>query len=294
MLKNIVVLITAFVCAQLFAEPMKMASKSELSSAKKAAEGLLTSGVSADQVFEYAEEAKKSAEKYQLYCTAFKLYAKEEKAEEAAKVISTIQVKFIGAPDKDIVSMIDQYAKKLAKDNEELGAALSVSKMRASASSQLSKAKKELKKNPNSVEHKYLIAEAYAVLGDWKAALKQFKDAGGTVWQVASEELAGDVSAKIAAFWWDYKPHSKFNAESAFKAHSAALYEKLLKDGELSILEKANAESRIEKAGKLGSSRPKSEIEKLKKVCDTKGLLHCWPSLPRLNWNSERKPSGFR
>lgn len=276
MLKKIIVLITAFVCAQVFAEPMKMASKAELASAKKAAEGLLTSGVSADQVLQYAEEAKKSAEKYQLYCAAFKLYAKEEKAEEAAKVINTIQLEFIDAPDKDIVSMIEQHAKKLAKDNEELGAALSVSKMRASAASQLSKAKKELKKNPNSVEIKYQIAEAYAVLGDWKSALKQFKDAGGTVWQIASEELSGDVSAKIAAFWWDYKPRSKFNAEPAFKAHSAAIYEKLLKDGELSVLEKATAESRIEKAGHLGATKPKSELDKLKKICNTKGLVHCW------------------
>lgn len=253
-----------------------MASKAELQTAKSAAEGLIKSGVSADEVMQYAEEANKSAEKYQLYCAAFKLYAKEGKADAAADIIKTLQAEFLGVPDKDIVSMIEQNAKKLAKDNAELGAALNISKARAFASQQLSKAKKDLKKSPNSVELKYLVAESYAVLGDWKAALKQFKDAGGTVWQIASDEYSGVISAKTAAFWWDYKPRSKFNADSAFKVHAAELYEKLIKDGELSVLEKATAEKRIEQAEQLGASKPKGEQDKLKKVCNPKGLVHCW------------------
>lgn len=253
-----------------------MASKAELQAAKSAADGLVKSGVSADEALQYAEKASKSAEKYQLYCAAFKLYAKDGKADEAADIIKTLQAEFVGVPDKDIVSMIEQNAKKLAKDNAELGAALNISKARASASQQLSKAKKDLKKSPNSVELKYLVAESYAILGDWKAALKQFKDAGGTVWQIASDEYSGVISAKTAAFWWDYKPRSKFNADSAFKVHAAELYEKLIKDGELSVLEKATAEKRIEQAEQLGASKPKGEQDKLEKVCNPKGLEHCW------------------
>lgn len=253
-----------------------MASKAELASAKNAAEGIISSGVSADEVMRYAGEAKKSAEKYQLYCAAFKLYAKEGNAEDAANVIKMIQSEFIGVSDKDIVLMIEQNAKKLTSENAELGAVLNNSKARASAAQQLSKAKKDLKKNPNSVDLKYLVAESYAVLGDWKSALKQFKDAGGSVWQVASDELAEDISVKTAAFWWDYKPRSKFNAESAFKAHSVEIYEKLLKEGNLSVLEKVSAEKRIEQAASIGLIKPKNELDKLKKICNTKGLVHCW------------------
>lgn len=267
------------------AEPVKMPSKSEINAAKDAVEALLESGTTAKEFLEMAEETENGAERYHAYRCAFILQAKEGKYAEAAETLKAFQAEVTGVPASEIVSLVDKNVGKKLKDAKELLAVYNDSKAKVTAEKQIVKIKKEIKKNPKDPVLKRSLAEATAISGDWSAALKEFEKAGGEVADIVKAEKKGATS-KIAAFWWDYKPHKNFGATNAFKLHAASLYAGLLSKGGLSKFEESLAEKRVAAAEELGTVIEEKPVEgeltkvgaqrALSKQYKDKKLVHCW------------------
>lgn len=283
-MKKIVVIFALVFGVQAWAEPVKMPSKSEINAAKDAVEALLESGTTAKEFLEMARESENGAERYLAYRCAFILQAEEGKYAEAAETLKAFRAEVTGVPASEIVSLIDKNVGKKFKESKELHVVYSDAKAKVTAERQIVKIKKEIKKNPKDPILKRSLAEATAISGDWPAALKEFEKADGEVADIVKAEKQGP-NAKIAAFWWDYKPHKSFGATNAFKLHAASLYAGLLSKGGLSRFEETLAEKRVAAAEEQGAvveesaggdGKPKSELDKLKKICNTKGLVHCW------------------
>lgn len=284
MSKKWIVLTLGTLALTVFAEPVKMPSKSEINAAKDAVEALMSSGTTAEEFLEMASESESSAERYHAYRCAFILQAKGGKFAEAAETLKTFQAEVTGVPALEIVSLIDKNVGKKLNEAKELQAVYNDSKSKVTAEKQIAKIKKEIKENPKDSVLQRSLAEATAISGDWTAALKEFEKVGGVVADIVKVEKKGATS-KIAAFWWDYKPHKNFGATNAFKLHAASLYAGLLSKGGLSKFEESLAEKRVAAAEELGAvveepagsdGKPKSELAALKKICNTKGLVHCW------------------
>lgn len=296
MSKRWIVVAFGILTLAVFAEPVKMPSKSEINAAKDAVEALMSSGTTAKEFLEIASESESGAERYHAYRCAFIMQAKEGKFEEAAETLKTFQSEVTGVPASEIVSLVDKNVGKKLNEAKDLQVVYNDSKAKVTAGKQMVKIKKEIAKNPKDSVLKRSLAEATAISGDWTAALTEFEKAGGDVSDIVKAEKNGPT-AKIAAFWWDYKPHKSFGATNAFKLHAASLYEGLLAKGGLSRLEESLAEKRIAAAKKLGEmvkdttgneGEPKSEFAALKKICNTRGLVHCW----RFNGNLKDCVSG--
>lgn len=270
-----------------FAEPVKMPSKSEINAAKDAVEALISSGTTAEEFLEMAGESESGAERYHAYRCAFIMQAKEGKFEEAAETLKNFQSEVTGVPASEIVSLIDKNVGKKLNEAKELQVVYNDSKVKLTAEKQIVKIKKEIKKNPKDPVLKRSLAEAMAISGDWSAALKEFENAGGEVADIAKVEKKNPTT-KIAAFWWDYKPHKSFGTTNAFKLHAANIYAILIEKGGLSKFEAGLAEKRITAVEELGvvveesqsddnrASVRRKELTKLKKICEMKGLVHCW------------------
>ena len=276
--------------ATVFADPVAIGTKSEVQAARGLIEDLVQSETSADELLTMANESTKGAERFWLYWNAFILRAKDGKFAEATDIIKSLRANVTGVPDADIVSLIERNARKGLTESAELAAILKESKIRVAAQKLVAQLKKDVQKNPKDDGLKVTLAEALAVGGDWDAALKTYAETKLASATVAKLELANKKSAKIAAFWWDYKPCQALLATTAFKAHAVEIYTELTKDGGLSALEKALAEKRISQISEvavvdksetpvfeeLQAKKEDDQYVALKEVCNIKGLLHCW------------------
>ena len=237
--------IFALCVASIFAEPVAIGTKSEIQTARRVVEDLVQSETSADELLTMAKESTKGAERYWLYANAFILQAKEGKYAEATETIKSLRENVTGIPDTERVGLIGRNAGKELSKVPELEAIHKEAKMRIVAQKLAVRLKQDICKNPKDDALKQSLADALAVCGDWDAALKAYAETKLASATVAKLELANKKSAKIAAFWWDYKPCRTLSAAQAFKVHAAGMYTELIKTDVLSALEKILAEKRI-------------------------------------------------
>ena len=243
--------IFALCVASIFAEPVAIGTKSEILSAKGLIEDLVRSGTGAEELLSLAKESAKGAERYWLYANAFILQAKDGKFDEATETVKELRSSVTGIPDVELESLIELNAEKGLAEVSELSSILRETKMRIAAQKLAIQLKQKVRKNPKADGLKVSLAEALAVSGEWDAALKMFSETKDGIATIAKAELDGKSTAKIAAFWWDYKPCRALSATTAFKAHAVEMYVKLLDSGTLSSLEKKLAENRVEQIDSL-------------------------------------------
>ena len=293
--KRLMVVFVVYAIGVAFAEPIAIGTKSEIQAARGLIEDLVQSGTGADELLTMAADSTKGAERYWLYANAFILQAKEGKYAEATETVKSLRANVTGIPDAELAGLIGRNAGKGLSEAPELEAILKETKVRIAAQKLAVQLKQNIRKNPKDDSLKESLADTMAVCGDWDAALKAYAETKLASASTAKAELARKTSAKVAAFWWDYKPCRALSATTAFKAHAVEIYTELTKDGALSALEKTLAEKRIvqfsemvkageEKGGvsekpqikKLSADVKKNELAELKKICNTKGLVHCW------------------
>ena len=228
------------------ADPAKMPTLAELKSARGVIEDLVATGISADDLLSMAQESNKGAERFWLYSNAFALQCKAGEFDIATETIRTFRKNVIGVPDVDIIALIERNAKKGLVDAPELAEILEDAKSRQIALKLMKQVSAKLRKSPRDEDLKIMLAEAQAVSGDWKSALKLFAETKGSVSAVAKGEIAGMLTVKKATFWWEYVPCRELVGSKVFKAHAAEIYSELLKADKLSAVEKMLAEKRIE------------------------------------------------
>ena len=268
-------------------------TKAELEAAKSAVEGLIETGMAADDLLRTAGESNSAAERYYLYRGAFALQMKRGEFDAAAETLTEMQSRLPFVSAGEVVQLIEKHGGKKSQKNAKLVKVVKAAKLRVSAEQQVVKLRGELKKNPEDRKLRRSYAEMLAFVGDWPEALKEFAQTGGEAGKAAEKESGGALDAALAAFWWDYTPRNKA-AASVFRAHSAALYRRLLDKGGLSGVEKVLAERRVDFAADGGAEEAERsvagggdrggapagggrELSRLKRVCSSmKGLVHCW------------------
>ena len=270
--------VLAMMIGGVFAEPVPVGTKGEVQKAKGLIDDLVASGVDAEKLVSMAAETEKGPERFWLYSNAFILQAKEGKFAEAAETLKTLQQNVTDIPEVNIANLIERNVGKKVAEAPELAAMLKESKARLAAQRLVSKLKKDSRKNPKDAALKASLGEALAVCGDWKAALKAFAESQGTVSGIAKAELEAKRTMKIAAFWWDYQTCRELSSSKAFKTHAVGIYTELLKDDQLSVIEKTLAESRIAQLSEVETANEKEDglvqrmkMEKKQSVGSLKG-----------------------
>lgn len=256
--KTLGIVVALAVCSAI-AEPIPIGSKSEVRAAKEQIDDLVATGVGAEKLLSMAGETKKGPERYWLYANAFIIQAKEGKYAEAKGTLDALRESVTDIPEVNIIYLIEKGAGREAAESPELAEMLKESRARLAA--------QKIIKNPKRVVFKASIGEAWAVCGDWNAALNAFAETGDAVSGIAKAELAQKQSAKIAAFWWDYRPCRELVSSMAFKAHAAEIYKKLLDAGKLSFVQKTLAEKRISQmSGMATTENEQSAPRRLEKM----------------------------
>jgi len=228
-----------------FAEPVQLGTRSELFAAREVVKELVDSGAGVDELLSMATKSEKAPERFWLYSNAFILQVKSGKHAEATATLKTFRENVLGIEDSDLIGLIERYAKDGVAKSPELAAILKEAKSRVSAQKLVPQLRVSVRRNPKDDELKIRLAEALAVSGDWKAALKILVETKGAAKYAAQAELEHDPTMKTAAFWWSHEPCRPFSTSKVFKKHAAEIYKSLLQEGELSDIEKALAEKRI-------------------------------------------------
>lgn len=272
--------LTVVACSA-FAGQGKMPTQAEMKEARSAIRDLVSTGTSISELMSLADETNSGAEKYCLYVEVFKAQAKKEQYADAAETIKRIKEEISGVPESEIVKLIDQYAGKSGNEIPELKAIYQLAHSKMKAEKFVSQIKVELNKNPKDQYLQKSLGEALAISGDWESALTEFAKCDDDVSARAKAEAKGELDGKLAAFWWEYKADKRFGETGAFKAHAAELYAKLMDGDKLSVIERKVAEKRVSYVEEFTEVEPSnesstSELAKLKRICNMKGLVHCW------------------
>ena len=273
-------MLTAVTCSA-FASQIKMPTQAEMKRARNEIRDLVSVGTSIGELMSLAEKTNSGAEKYCLYVEVFKAYATKEQYADAAEIIKRIKEEISGVPESEIVKLIDQHAGKSGNKIPELKAIYQLAHSRMKAEKFVLQIKAALRKNPKDQYLQKSLGEALAISGNWENALSEFAKCGDEVSACAKAEAKGELNGKLAAFWWEYKADRRFGETGAFKAHAAELYAKLMNEDKLSVIECKVAEKRISYVEEFIEVEPSkdsstSELAKLSRMCNTKGLLHCW------------------
>jgi len=300
-MNKVIMLSLCLAIGGVFAEPVQLGTKSEVAAARDVVKELIKSGTGVAELLSMAEKSENGSERYWLYMSAFGLQARAGKYAEATETFKAFRANVLGLTDEDIAGIIERYAKTGLAKAPELSEILKDAKSRLAMQRLLPQLRLKVRRDPDNEELKVALGEAQAASGDWKSALKTFSETKGLAKGAAKAELEQQVTMKTAATWWSYRPSHSSIPIKVFQAHATELYTALLKDGELSDLEKTLAEKRIaqyseEKSAsvaKVGSGaevendaenaeskrpkeEPNDELSKLKKICNPKGLIHCW------------------
>ena len=283
------------------AEPVELGPREALAKVKRQVAELVANGVGAEKLLAMAQETNNGAERFWFYGNAFILQAKAANWADAAETIRAFRDNVSDVPEVNYVSLVERYAMKGVAAHPPLAAFHRWAKTRVLAKRRIAELKAAVQAGPRDDEARLKLAEALAVVGNWEAAANVFSGTRGLEAAAVAVEREGRTTMKTAAFWWNYRPRPPFASSGVFKAHAAGLYAGLVKGERLSVVELAIARQRIERVEKQGAadewgdppsaadvggtkrkddaggSREVDERERLKKLCDAKGLLHCWP-----------------
>ena len=217
--------------------------------------GKQTSEGAARKAEELARQATDEASKFLLLKGAFGLYVEGGKYDAALRALEELKAEVKDVPDKVMADIVRVKMKKIKRsDGGAIFAYYAQLDRRLRYAAVQERAAKALRANSADKEAHGRLALAKAVLGDWKGALDEFALAGGDLAKAAAAEKSGGASAADA--WWQCAAASgDDDLQDELKAHAAALYSQLIRDGKLDGLKKALAEKRVvETTGKAVDS----------------------------------------
>lgn len=224
---------------------LKMPSKDEIEVTESALAEALKEGADASDLMNRARYTEFGSERYVFDLGAFRLAVKERDGALAAEAVHALMDGLSAFDYAALAEIIETEAKELVEGEDELSAALELTKLRVAADELRIKARKQLKKNPEDAELRRAVAEALVILGEWDLARKQFEKLDGDFAGIFSKEEDDAKAFEVADFWWQLKSEGELNAEQFFKARAVRFYKLLLGKGNPTAEEKAIAEARV-------------------------------------------------
>lgn len=248
-------LFLCLVAAGAFAKPVEMGTKEELNEARGLVAELAEQTTSVEELLAMVKDTKKGSERYWLYTYAFNADVKDGKYASAVNTLRLFQEN-VAISDADLVAFVEKNARKSLLEDSELTSYVKEMKARVSAQKAVQRLMPKLRKSPSDEETKLQLAEAQAVCGDWKAALKTLSGTKCDGAAVAKAELENKATVKTATYWWNFKQSRAYSASKEFKKHSAELYKKLLDSGKVSSLDRTLAEKRLAQYAEMEGALP--------------------------------------
>ena len=192
----------------------------------------------------FAAEVTDEASKFLLLKGAFGLYVQGGKYDEALAALDRLSTEVKDVPDQVLADIIREKLKRISKkDGGAIFARYERIGERVRCAGEIAQCEKALKANPSDKDARRKLALCRATMGEWKAALDDFAQVGGTEAEAAKAESAGKLG-EAADLWWGFGDDSDL-----FREHAAALYTRALGDGKLKGLKKALAEKRVAEMG---------------------------------------------
>ena len=275
-------LILMVLCA---ASALAMPTKDELSKAQPLVMELMADDVTAykakskkpeeigDTSAKYAQEASTEAAKFLLLKGAISYYVRGESYDKAADAVNALRTEIADVPPAVVEEIIRKNtARVTAKKAPRLYAIYQTVQVQVEAAKVVRSAKAALAKKPKDEAAIRKLAEAQALLGDWKSSLDTFAKLGSKAGAMAKSETDGKNLPAVADFWWDYESYLGEEDADAFKIHAAAIYRQCLADGSIAGLKKNIVEKRLKQVGVVAgvsvvSAKPEaSDIESSKKI----------------------------
>ena len=194
---------------------------------------------------QYSESATGEAVKYLFLRGAVNYYVRGGEFGKAADTVDLLKSKIGGVPPSDIADVISSaLGRENARKAPRLQSQLLLAQAQVKAAKDARKLAVQLRQiSTDPTRRQY--AEALALGGDWKKALREFSKVSGDVGKWTKGETDGTArAAELGDFWWSYEP-SYAGVEQFFRERAANYYRKALDGGELDGLKKTLVEQRL-------------------------------------------------
>ena len=194
---------------------------------------------------QYSELATSEAVKYLFLRGAVNYYIRGGEFGKAADTVELLKSKIGGVPPSDIADVISSA---LGRENVRKAPRLQSQLLLAQAQVKAAKDARKLAVQLRQVSTdptRRQYAEALALGGEWKKALREFAKVSGDVGKWTKGETDGTASAvELGDFWWNYEP-SYAGSEQFFRERAANYYRKAIADGKLDGLKRTLVEQRL-------------------------------------------------
>ena len=194
---------------------------------------------------QYSESATGEAVKYLFLRGAVNYYIRGGEFGKAADTVELLKSKIVGVPPSDIADVISSaLGRENARKAPRLQSQLLLAQAQVKAAKDARRLAVQLRQvSTDPTRRQY--AEALALGGDWKKALREFSKVSGDVGKWTKGETDGTArAAELGDFWWSYEP-SYAGAEQFFRERAANYYRKAMDGGELDGLKKTLVEQRL-------------------------------------------------
>ena len=194
---------------------------------------------------QFAESAKGDAAKYLFLRGAVIYYVRGGEFGKAADTVELLKSKVGGVAPADIVDIISTaLSRENARKAPRLQSQLQLAQAQVKAAKDARRLAMQLRQvSTDPTRRQY--AEALALGGDWRKALREFAKVGGDVGKWTKGEVDGTAqAAELGDFWWGYEP-SYAGIEQFFREHAANYYRKAIEEGRIDGLKKTLVEQRL-------------------------------------------------
>ena len=246
-----------------------MPSTAELAKAEKIVSEVMSSDVAAYKAkakpaaevataaLDYADEAQSEAAKYLLLKGALQFQVRANDYDGAAATASRLRAEISDLPDQTLADILSAALRRVPRrQGGGLYALLDRLQGRVKIAKEVRELERQARANPADKASRTQLGARYAVLGNWKKAIKSFAAGDGKFAEMARWEqkypetgITELTTGKVADFWWEAGGGDEARAR-AYRAHAAYWYRKAIENGSLPGLTKALAEKRIAEAEK--------------------------------------------
>ena len=194
---------------------------------------------------QFAESAESEAMKYLFLRGAVGYYIKDGNFGKAADTVELLKSKVKGVPPTDVADIISgALGRENARKAPRLQSQLLLAQAQVKAAKDARRLAVQLRQvSTDSTRRQY--AEALALGGDWKKALREFAKVSGDVGKLTKGEADGTASAaELGDFWWGYKT-GYAGGEPVFRERAANYYRKAIDGGKIDGLKRTLVEQRL-------------------------------------------------
>ena len=205
----------------------------------------------------YADEAQSEAAKYLLLKGALQFQVRAADFDGAVATAARLRAEISDLPDQTLADILSAALRRVPRrQGGSLYALLERLQGRVKIAKEVRELERQARANPADKASCTQLGARYAMLGDWKKAIKAFAAGDGKFAEMAQWEqkypetgITELTTGKVADFWWEAGGGDEARAR-AYRAHAAYWYRKAIENGSLPGLTKALAEKRIAEAEK--------------------------------------------